>query len=1047
MSESLSTSLSSSGNVFANKSNMNEESWDEENGNEVTRNPIRELIEENRSIESIPLDNSNISLVLTSYDENSLKILSSAEEFAKFHVEREVQPMHIFISLLKMETCIQRFFTGTCDDSSESSRWFFSKIEIFRKKPSLEERRRTEQKYPDTQSRQIEFSESSKKVFVGAFKEALRIEQPFVRPLELLNALFFPENGIIDEDIRCSLEKMNVNISNFQNYISNLNRLSRTNHAIISPFMNIPEDASLNVTMVSSPETNTTSFSNSDSVHHDTIGNSEHSERLLDLEYHHRYIRTRRIIPPFVSMYEEVCENLENNSSQCLSEPIIITNLNEGNLDELSSDDQSIANTSLPDHDNVSSDSECENHNTRLPEVSTNLLLGRYIRDDTFSWITTYITNLTYQTTLEEELFFGRSEEIDKMIETFTHGRKCNPLLVGDSGVGKTTIAHRLIFLISINKVPNILMYVEVCSVDFARIVVESESTQDFIKRVEMVLHNLSRDKKCILFIDDAHRVLDMGMSQWGICVGTILEKFLVEKLVQCIATSTFEGYFQKIASKYNIRRRFNPIIVDAFSPMDTYQLMKQYARVHEKKEKLFFTLDAINTASALADIYNPMKMLPGRAIDILEQARKSEEIDVIKRQAINNDLRNMFRYVEENYPELNKQKMVQEAMTNFITAGMIHIVVGEHGNSDIITGIQLEVGHEENEEREIIKNVYSRLKKLIIGQSHGLKLLCNYFFDCIKNIRNVEKPLGSILLCGPEGVGKTLTVYKWCKQLFKENILITVNMNQYKGENAVSELFGSRFVDSTRKQNGVLLKKLKKKPFSILLFEEIEQAHTDVLRNLGSILENGFLTDARGIEISFQNTFIFITTNIESNLFHEYFRGNMQNEVGLEMFLVREESESDLTVDEEDTREISSIKQRKVKDWYNNLTPICDRHIRDHFKEIGNHVGQIILFRRILGKDIKPILLNLLSHLEKRIKKTKQINLRVDYSVITYLTDPKNVQYNLHCGVRSIKAVFNKLIRNKVEEFLSNNTYTQTDTLVVFTNDFNKLGMTIQNN
>ncbi|CAA9990540.1 ATP-dependent Clp protease, putative [Plasmodium knowlesi strain H] len=737
-----------------------------------------------------------------------------------------------------------------------------------------------------------------------------------------------------------------------------------------------------------------------------------------------------------------------------------------------------------------------------------------------------------------DEHFFGRKKEIKRIIEILGRRKKSNPLLIGESGVGKTAIVEHLSYLILKDKVPYHLRNCRIYQLNVGNIVAGTKYRGEFEEKMKHLLSNMNKKKKNILFIDEIHVIVGAGSGEGSLDASNLLKPFLSSDNLQCIGTTTFQEYTKYIEADKALRRRFNCVPVKPFSAKETLLLLKKIKYNYEKYHNIYYTNDALKSIVMLTEDYLPTANFPDKAIDILDEAGAYQKIkyEMFMRQRLrdergrradaeprnaesaNGDLANgnltngeqMISHqvnatetssddhppgklrTDDNQPafvhedrNVEAENYLENMHMKYVTSDVIENIVSKKSSISYIK-------KNKKEEEKIIK-LKEKLNKIIIGQEKVIDILSRYLFKAITNIKDPNKPIGTLLLCGSSGVGKTLCAQVISKYLFNEDNLIVINMSEYIDKHSVSKLFGSYPGYIGYKEGGELTESVKKKPFSIILFDEIEKAHSEVLHVLLQILDNGMLTDSKGNKVSFKNTFIFMTTNVGSDIITDYFKLYNKNyaNLGFKYYLNKKKNKEetdgsslhkgqlpqgvnsvgnsvvehptglsnnsatdvqinhkrDHEVENPPTQQPSSYElfeeKLRTNEWYEELQPEIEEELKKKFlPEFLNRIDEKIIFRQFLKRDVVNIFQNMIEDLKKRIKKRKNLNLIIEQDVIKYICSDENNIYDMNFGARSIRRALYKYIEDPIASFLISNLCEPNDSIHVSLSNGNKINV-----
>ncbi|SBT79000.1 ATP-dependent Clp protease, putative [Plasmodium ovale] len=393
---------------------------------------------------------------------------------------------------------------------------------------------------------------------------------------------------------------------------------------------------------------------------------------------------------------------------------------------------------------------------------------------------------------------------------------------------------------------------------------------------------------------------------------------------------------------------------------------------------------------------------------------------------------------------EVNRTNLLRDLQMQYVTSDVIENIVSKKSSVSYIK--------KNKREEEKIVRLKEKLSDVIIGQEKVIDILSKYLFKAITNIKDPNKPIGTLLLCGTSGVGKTLCAQVISKYLFNENNLILINMSEYIDKYAVTRLFGSYPGYIGYREGGELTEKVKKKPFSIILFDEIEKAHKEVLNVLLQILDNGVLTDSKGNTVSFKNSFIFMTTNVGADIITDYFKLYNKNysNLGFKYYMKNKQSKGERDLNTSANRSSNDItidsfeqfeEKLRTNKWYEELQPEIEEELKKQFlPEFLNRIDEKIIFRQFLKRDIVNILQNMIKDLKRRMKKRKNLNLIIDQDVIKHICSDENNIYDMNYGARSIRRALYKYIEDPVASFLVYNICEPNDSIRLTLTSDNKI-------
>ncbi|MGI9643540.1 MAG: ATP-dependent Clp protease ATP-binding subunit, partial [Acidimicrobiia bacterium] len=491
------------------------------------------------------------------------------------------------------------------------------------------------------------------------------------------------------------------------------------------------------------------------------------------------------------------------------------------------------------------------------------------------------LTQLAREQTLDPVI--GRANEIERVMQVLSRRTKNNPVLIGEPGVGKTAIVEGLAQQIVDGTVPDTIANKHIYTLDLGALVAGSRYRGDFEERLKKVLKEIRTRGDIILFIDEIHTLVGAGAAEGAIDAASILKPMLARGELQTIGATTLEEYRKYLEKDSALERRFQPIQVDEPSISDTIKILEGLRDSYEEHHKVEFTEQALVNAANLADRYIADRFLPDKAIDLLDEAgsrmrlRRSSLPDEVKqideqigkvrtdkREAINAQQFERAAQLRDRERELIAERSEAEASST-AEGQTFKATIDEEQIAEVLaqwTGIPVHRLTEEETEKLI--NMEAELHKRIIGQEDGITAVSKAIRRTRAGLKDPKRPSGSFIFLGPSGVGKTETAKTLTEFLFgDETSLIQIDMSEYMEKHAVSRLVGSPPGYVGYDEGGQLTEAVRRKPFSVVLFDEIEKAHPDVFNILLQILEDGRLTDSQGRTVDFKNTVIIMTSNL----------------------------------------------------------------------------------------------------------------------------------------------------------------------------------------
>ncbi len=488
----------------------------------------------------------------------------------------------------------------------------------------------------------------------------------------------------------------------------------------------------------------------------------------------------------------------------------------------------------------------------------------------------------------------GREKELQRIAQILSRRKKNNPILIGEPGVGKSAIAEGLALRIVDRKVSRALFNKRIVTLDLASIVAGTKYRGQFEERMKAVLNELTKNPNIILFIDEIHTIVGAGNASGSLDASNMFKPALARGELQCIGATTLDEYRQYIEKDGALERRFQKILVDATSPEETVHILNNIKEKYEDHHLVKYTEESIKACVQLTDRYVSDRFLPDKAIDALDEAgamvhisnihvpteiinleNSIEEIKGNKTKAIKSqkfEEAAQFRDIERRYTdELARAKKRWEE-----DAAIHRVDVSEENVAEVIammTGIP--VTNIAQSEGNRLVNMEPELRKEVIGQDEAIKKVVKAIRRNRAGLKDPNKPIGSFIFLGPTGVGKTYLAKMLAKYIFdSQDALIRVDMSEYMEKFAVSRLVGAPPGYVGYEEGGQLTEKVRRKPYSIILLDEIEKAHPDIFHLLLQVLDDGQLTDGLGRRVDFKNTIIIMTSNIGSRQLKDFGQG-----------------------------------------------------------------------------------------------------------------------------------------------------------------------------
>ena len=714
----------------------------------------------------------------------------------------------------------------------------------------------------------------------------------------------------------------------------------------------------------------------------DSLGFTPRSKRIIE----NAYLYARRM-----------------NSDYIGTEHILIGILHEGDsvatriLLDLNADPQQIYNELVK----VLSDEEGNSDGGNNTSSYKN---GSYNSTPTLNQYGTDLTRQAQEGKLDPVI--GRKNEIQRVIEILSRRTKNNPCLIGEPGVGKTAVVEGLAEKIVANDVPEQIKNKRVVSVDMANMVAGAKYRGDFEERIKKLLKEVQKAKDVILFIDEIHTIVGAGSAEGAIDAANILKPMLARGEIQLIGATTLKEYRKFIEKDAALERRFSQVLVQEPSEEDSIKILQGLRDKYEAHHNVKIGDDAIKACVELSSRYINDRFLPDKAIDLMDEAASrlkmksymepdsfkklqdeidrldKEKEDVIRSQ----DYEKAAKIRDE---ENNKKKELEKQKKDWKTKQSKQILtLKEEDICEVVsawTGIP--VSKVSETESEKLKNLEQNLHKRVIGQDEAVKAVAAAIKRSRLGLKDPNKPIGSFLFLGPTGVGKTELSKALAETLFgTEDSLIRIDMSEYMESQSTAKLIGAPPGYVGYDEAGQLTEKVRRKPYSVILFDEIEKAHPDVMNILLQVLDDGRLTDSQGRTVNFKNTIIIMTSNVGARLITE------KKQLGF----IPSSEESDPSVE------------------YNKTKEEVMGELKKEFKpEFLNRIDDIIVFHKLQKEDIRKIVDLMINKVEKLMSE-REITLKVDDKAKD-LVAKKGVDDAY--GARPLNRAIQTMIEDKVAE------------------------------
>lgn len=595
----------------------------------------------------------------------------------------------------------------------------------------------------------------------------------------------------------------------------------------------------------------------------------------------------------------------------------------------------------------------------------------------------------------------GREKEIERVIQILSRRTKNNPVLIGEPGVGKTAVAEGLALKIVEGKVPEILRDKKIVSLDLTGMVAGAKYRGDFEERIKEAIDEVKKSKNIILFIDELHTIVGAGSAEGSTDAANILKPSLARGDFQVIGATTITEYRKYIEKDAALERRFQPVSVGEPSEEEAVQILEGLRDRYEAHHKVKISDEAIKAAVELSSRYIADRYLPDKAIDLIDESasrvrlesltapdslkeleEKVKELEAEKSSAVNEQEFERAAKIRDEQKEIQKKlesekqkwQESQNSSSGEVTAENIAEIVSQW------TGIPVVQLTEEESER--LLKMEDILHDRVVGQDEAVKAVAKAIRRGRVGLKDPKRPIGSFIFLGPTGVGKTELCKALAQAMFgDENAMIRLDMSEFMEKHTVSKLIGSPPGYVGFDEGSHFTEQVRRKPYSVILFDEIEKAHPDVFNALLQILDDGRLTDSQGRTVDFKNTVIIMTSNVGARMITE--------------------KQSALGFSDDKEKETENIKDIVMGELKNTFRP-----------EFLNRIDDIIVFNKLTQDEIKEIASKMLDNLKERLK---ALEIEVDFTDEA-ITEIANAGYDESYGARPLR----RAITSKIEDELS---------------------------
>ncbi|MGB9803461.1 ATP-dependent Clp protease ATP-binding subunit [Desulfofundulus sp.] len=612
----------------------------------------------------------------------------------------------------------------------------------------------------------------------------------------------------------------------------------------------------------------------------------------------------------------------------------------------------------------------------------------------------------------------GREKEIERVIQILSRRTKNNPVLIGEPGVGKTAIAEGLAQRIVQGNVPEVLLNKRVVTLDLASMVAGTKYRGEFEERIKKVIDEIVKAGNIIVFIDELHTLIGAGAAEGAIDAANILKPALARGELQCIGATTLDEYRKHIERDPALERRFQPIMVEEPTVEETIAILKGLRDKYEAHHRVRITDEALEAAARLSDRYITDRFLPDKAIDLVDEAssrvrlkaftappnlkdleKRIEEIQKEKEAAVNNQEFEKAAQLRDQEQQLKKE--LEARRQDWQAArGKEELVVTEEDIAQIVsswTGIPVKKLAEEETER--LMRLEEILHQRVVGQDEAVRAVARSVRRARAGLKDPKRPIGSFIFLGPTGVGKTELARALAEALFgDEDALVRLDMSEYMERFAVSRLVGAPPGYVGYEEGGQLTEAVRRKPYTVVLLDEIEKAHPDVFNILLQVLEDGRLTDAKGRTVDFRNTVIIMTSNVG-------------------VHTLRKEGTMGFRTEHDREASYERMKERVTEELKRTFRP-----------EFLNRIDEIIVFHSLTAEHIKEIVGLMLKEVARRMK---EHDVEVEFTEAAKEILAKE-GFDETYGARPLRRAIQRLVEDRLSEELLKGTFQKGDRVVV---------------
>jgi len=659
----------------------------------------------------------------------------------------------------------------------------------------------------------------------------------------------------------------------------------------------------------------------------------------------------------------------------------------------------------------------------RLQNRNNQIIQGKINKTKT-RWLDKFSRDLTEQARNNRlDPVIGRNKEIERIIQILSRRTKNNPVLIGNAGVGKTAIVEGLARRIKKGKVFDLMFDKRLVALDLGSIVAGTKYRGEFERKMKAVINDIVNNDNIILFIDELHTIIGAGGAQGSIDAANMLKPGLASGQLQVIGATTIDDYRNYIETDSALQRRFQTVLVEENTPLETIEILKGLKYYYEAHHQVKITEQAIEAAVNLSDRYIPDRFLPDKALDLIDEAGAKVRLKRSKKAPVANNLSQKLKKIMKEKTTALKNEEYEKAadlkdIENKIENKIEYIIdknedtkkennmpeVKEEDIAEIVSSwTKIPLTTLKETEIEKILHLEEKLHERIIGQKKAVTAVSRAIRRDKAGLKNPDLPQGSFVFLGPSGVGKTELAKTLAEVVFgSEETMVRIDMSEYMEKHAVSRLVGSPPGYVGHEKGGQLIEPIRRHPYSIVLFDEIEKAHPEVFNILLQVLEEGVLTDTHGRKVDFKNTIIIMTSNVGSDLIKK------QSQIGFKRTNKIKENVKE---------EYEVMKEKLIDEFKNTFRP-----------EFINRLDEIIVFHALNKKHLKQIIDLMLAEIKERLRK-KEIEIEITSGVKDKIVEEG---FQPQLGARGLRSAIQKQIENPLSKRILEKSINYGDTIKV---------------